>query len=93
MTTKPTPAPTRITTRRDPEANARLRALLLPQPTDTAQQGVTSKHPPLYLGSVTTGSGRPITSPEAQLALARALLGSVPTNTAQQGVRQAKKTA
>lgn len=31
MTTKPTPAPTRITTRRDPEANARLRALLLPE--------------------------------------------------------------
>lgn len=40
MTTKPTPAPTRITTRRDPEANARLRALLLPHLTDTARPGV-----------------------------------------------------
>lgn len=52
-----------------------------------------SKHPPLYLGSVTTGSGRPITSPEAQLALARALLGSVSTNTAQPGVRQPSQKA
>ena len=45
-----------------------------------------SKHPPLYLGSVTTGSGRPITSPEAQLALARALLSAAkPTAPAPQG--------
>ena len=50
--------------------------------------------PALYLGTVTTGSGRPITSPEAQLALARALLGAAqPTDTAPQGVQQTGKKA
>lgn len=39
-----------------------------------------SSAPALYLGTVTTGSGRPLGSPEVQADMARALL-NIPTPT------------
>lgn len=48
---------------------------------------MTHRPPALYLGSITTGSGRPLGSPEVQVDLAKALL-SIPISQPAQAARE-----
>lgn len=48
---------------------------------------MTRRLPALHLGSITTGSGRPLNSPEVQIELAKALL-SIPTSHPAQAARK-----